>query len=1274
MTGCQGLSGIAVAWEQGSPIYRGASWGRLSEAVSSWVAGLPSGYSGVLFIVGEWGLGKSLAASVLEPAAKSHGFKFRVVSGAFLRQSLARGLRGFLEALVGGLDDRVIAFIDQAEDVILSSSGAWRILEALGALLDPRDPQGEEFRGRLHVAIALTPVSLDRLLAELAARERLGWLLRRVSIIELHPLSKLEVVNLVSEAAHSAGLDGLGQLVSKPELASAFYWASAGNPGVTLKLLRDLGAGTCPLGALDLLERLSRVVIPSRHGVALTGFDEAALSRIKSVGSSCGRLEEIAILAAGGFVPAAPDIAWCASQAGVHVVEAVLLEGVDPAVFVEEAARSACGSSFECRREAVKAAAELVHPTRGGWAVAVPDVGWRGLSREVLEAAARAAGGRLSGKVLVARLEAFERMYPRLAAPPVPFIRDPGVAAAVYAAVSEALHSGGFERLAAQGMARLLRAAGYASAGRLRLKWAGGTYLAPFRVAVAREGEDLAVDCEGTRVTIILAPEGWSGGNGGQGCPNVIVVRAPFGILRLIGMAGYLASSNVPSVDWASLDSQLASAARELWIPALLDRLASRLGEAGILVPPNPPASRLSPSAAQPAAKLALLAEAFGGVEELRQAIERVQRLLAPLPGDCPKRPWAPLEWASKVTPAPLDVDAAAEAARVALEILRSEGILAHGGLALDRNPVAARVARGARIEAFIPPEESRDEALRALQVYSVLAGLSSQPEPPREAGILGRAVESLEAAGKAVASELGLNHDEADLLAHVILGSGRIVPASTYFMLLDWLKSRITTWNKATVEALHSLEEHIASRLRIAETALINNLRQLKSFRPSNLEAEVEALRSLYESARERARGLASLAKAVYEYYSREADSLKWPKLKESATWKVRETMQQLRTGRVPGSLVDWMSRSSCNTHGGNVAAASLALALEEARRKAAVLTRGARKAKAELAKIISLYSKLEKEGLGRVLSTLKPPLLEGATSQRSILRAIEAIRVELESLAANSRLLARLEEEAERKAQILEELTSKLVKEADSLKSRALNVLKTLENVREGIPPHLNEYIARLAGVAEEALRASAEAVEFIERLMGNARDVLELMASARSSAAIDAAERAVLRLGGIIDEVNAFKARISSLNSSLSEAQREFLKTVEAEALAIVEKIKVIQEAFGVPPINNLSRAELSALAAASHAKEGRLGEALTALIEAVKALDDTIARGATGVSKLELLVYMAVRRRGRLQVSDLAKEAEKLGVSEEEMIRALIGLHRRGLVRLEVLPSF
>ena len=1273
MASCQGLAGLAVAWEQGSPVYRGSSWGRLSESISSWIAGLPKGYSGVLFIVGEWGVGKSLAASILKQAAESHGFKVRVISPAILKQSRSKSVKSILETLVGGATGPVIAFVDQAEDLVLSGSSAWILLEALGALLDPRDPRGEGFRGRLHLAVALTPASLDRLRAELASRERLGWLLRRVAIIELNPLSKIEIIQLISEAARSVGLSGLNELFSRPEISSSFYWSSAGNPGVALKLLRDLGAGTCPLEALYVLERLSQAIIPSRYGVALTGFDEAALARIKSVGASCGRLEEIALLAAGGFTPVISGAAECAARAGIRVVEAVLFKGLDPLVFVEEAARSACGSSFECRQNAAKAAAELVHPTLEGWAATIPVTGWRGVPRDTLEEAAKAAGGVDSGHALVADLESLERLYPRLTAPPMPFIRDPGVAAAVYAAVSKAIHQGGFDKLVAQGMTRLLKVAGYTSANRLKLKWAGGTYLAPFTVVTITSDASINVNCGETRVVIVVAPEDWKG-EAPQDCPNIVIVKAPFGIIRLLGITGYLASSNVPGVDWASLDSQLTSAARELRIPALLDSLASRLGSAGVLVPPNPPVSMLSTSTVHPATMLALLSEALGGVDDLEHVVKRVQGLLAAVPSNCLSKSWAPFEWASKVAPAPPSSEAVAEAARVAVEILKSDGLLLSGELVLDTNAVAKRISQRASIDNFLLPEEARNEALRALHIYAALARVAGQPEEPLRRGFRTiRATDSLEAASRAILGELNLGDVEAGLLAHLVLNNGKVATASTYIVLLEWIKSKTITWNKAIVEALNSLDELLYSLLKNAEAALLNNLRQLKNFRPSKLEAEVEALRTLSKSAKERAKGLADLVEQVYKYYKHEAEALSWPKLKDEVKKRLVEVTDHLQEGKVPSDVLNWMMKADCNVHGGNAIAAILAMVLEEAKKKAASLTRGARRVKAELAKMIALYARLEREGLSRVLSNLKPPSIDVTGDQRGILQAVEAMRIELESLASNSRLLARLEEEAEKKVSIIENLFTTIIVKAKNLESRSLTLLEQLRATKESLPPSLMERIENLSKTAEEAVQASSEAVELAERLRSNAKDLIDLMTSARSSAAVDAAERAVIRLGGIIDELNSLINRISGLTSTLLNAKKDLLQAVEAEASTIIEKIKVIQESFESPPTETVSQAEISARAATSHAREGRLNQALTALADAVRMLDEAIASGALGVTKLELLVYMTIRKRGKLQINELASEAKKFGISKEEVIKAVMKLHERGLVRLEVHPS-
>lgn len=1268
VAGCEGLSRVAVAWEQGAPEVRGSSWGALSEVLSSWVSGLPEGYSGVLFIVGEWGTGKSMASSILRRAAEARGVGFREVTAPVLKRS--RGPVELLKRLAGGSRGPLVAFIDQVEDLALSGGSVWQLLEAIGALLDPRDPRGEGFRGRLHVALALTPAALDRLRSELAARERLGWLLRRVTVVELAPLSKVELLNLASQAARAAGLGGLSGVLARPESASAIYWSSAGNPGVALKLLRDLGPGPCPLGALDLLERLSRVVIPSRYGVAVAGFDPAALERLKSAGRRCNA-EDLAVLAAGGFARPDPGLAECAERAGVRVVEATLYRSLDPPVFAEEAARAVCSSSFECRRRTAAAALELVHPTRNGWAAAIPDRGWRGIPREALEAAARVAGGEPSGRVLLASLESLEGLYPRMASPPVPFIRDPGVAAAVYAEVSKSISRGGFAGLASQGFARLLKASGLAAGGRLKLRWAGGTYLAPFKVVVASGGVDASRYCGEPRVVVVVAPEDWEGEPAGGECPNVAVVKAPFGVLRLLGVAGYLSSSNTPGVDWDSLDSHLASTARELGVREALDALASRLGRSGVLVPPNPPASILSPASAYPAVMLALLSESLGGADALAEVAGRVEGALA---SGCSGRAgrWAPIEWASKIAPNSGGAEGVAEAARLAVEALSLEGLLSGGSLRLDSNPVASRVARGAGW--FILPEESRAEAARALQVYKAIAGIELKSRPPAEVGArILRAVESLEATAETVARELGLAGAPPGLLAHVVSPEGRPLPASAYSVLVEWVKSKASTWNRAVAEALESLEEAAYSILKGAESALLAGVRSLKSFRPAGLEAEVEALRALSEAAKERARGLYGLFEKAYEYYKREAESLKWPRLAEDARARVSAVLEALRSGSVPEDVLAWMSRADCGLHGGNAVAAALAMTLEEARRRAASLTRSARRVKSELARVAALYSKLEGEGLARVLEGLRPPGIDWSTGPSGVLHAVQAVRVELESLAANSKLLARLGEEAERKASEARTLASRVEETAKDLEGHARSVLEALSQAGGPLPPGVSGAAERLESAAREALEASSEARVEVERLRGEAGDLLDMVASARSSALVDIAERAVLRLGGVVESLKRLEAKLARLKAALAEEEQGLAAAVVSEALAVAERARILQEVLGPGATAALSGAELSARAAAARAREGRLLDALRDLSEALRRLEEPLAGQAPGLGKVELIVYTIVRKLGRASVDELASEAEKAGLAKGDVVKALIELHERGLISLEARPS-
>ncbi len=249
----------------------------------------------VVFIVGEWGEGKTAAwHAYVKPELERRGFETVEVRAGSLDDALSRAswiaspgwrlLAAIYAVLEGGgvpgdyreaaakLASRKLAiFIDEVEDLVYREGGVERLLEGIHAVLDG------EVRGlRACFYLAVSPTAYARITSWSAWRR----LRRRVRVVELRPLTRSEAIDaLLAMLRYACG--GCTP-VQDVRLFNAVVAASKGNLGALAAYTRRLLAawarrGCEPLGARDVARILSE---PVPAGLAAGGLDDEMLEKL----------------------------------------------------------------------------------------------------------------------------------------------------------------------------------------------------------------------------------------------------------------------------------------------------------------------------------------------------------------------------------------------------------------------------------------------------------------------------------------------------------------------------------------------------------------------------------------------------------------------------------------------------------------------------------------------------------------------------------------------------------------------------------------------------------------------------------------------------------------------------------------------------------------------------------------------------------------------------------------------------------------------------------
>ncbi len=307
-----------------------AYWEELKQAYKSFIDLCRSSKEvGVLFIVGEWGLGKtssfkSLAAPyVHETGGTAYVIKARdllniyktlnpsdyLSAERFIRASLITIIKAYnldintnasTKEIYGNLlklnnSSYIILLIDEYESLISERlEETLELLDSLAGLVNgeylPFSRKGE-FAGTLLLAISLTPQALARFKSEISAQEIIGRSLRRVlRSIELRPLRRLEAYELFIGLLRYIYAGKLPKKIPLPTLSliDTFYRVSGGNPGyfilIVNRLLSILLKRGCPNGYVkiasyeDVKDALKGILIEELGEERLDLIDENRIS------------------------------------------------------------------------------------------------------------------------------------------------------------------------------------------------------------------------------------------------------------------------------------------------------------------------------------------------------------------------------------------------------------------------------------------------------------------------------------------------------------------------------------------------------------------------------------------------------------------------------------------------------------------------------------------------------------------------------------------------------------------------------------------------------------------------------------------------------------------------------------------------------------------------------------------------------------------------------------------------------------------------------------
>jgi len=579
----------------------------------------------VAAVVGEWGLGKSHAARVIEDATSRITVRrvvfdniVDVVGGLGSRLGRTpnelearRAIEEYLSA--GGLP--AIVVVDEVESLISAAASgtplkrvaADAFFDLVKGLLNPEVEAARGLRGRLHLVLLLTPAAFHALRSHLQERGIGGKLLRRIEIVRLRPLLKHESIMVARAYLESSLGARVEELFSDPRLLEAYHEATGGNPGNIVYLAaQTVIANTCPDGGCvcritpdRMLAALINAVLVDEAGETYPAVDRQLAQALLD---EAHRDPEAIILALGS------------ATTSPHPTTLATLErlGLDPAritlhplgrpgdvsAWLSQAARRACGAREECREELARALSHLLHAqTWDTYTLGAPgDPGLLASWLEYLGWQAEAPAERI--------LAGLEEGVPGYALPPdrlarllslhgrlgAAYLRDPGARERVRDALRRV--EGDPERFAervAEGLAIVLRGAlGLGDADLGLLIWEPAYNDVVYRVMARPDPSMLAgraPECpEKALVQLVLHYEDEPPAGD---CPLHVPIPLAHGTARRLALLAVAYELARESLDEGLVREEVEDIARSLQLEQRLHDVLPRLERAGVLVSPQ---------------------------------------------------------------------------------------------------------------------------------------------------------------------------------------------------------------------------------------------------------------------------------------------------------------------------------------------------------------------------------------------------------------------------------------------------------------------------------------------------------------------------------------------------------------------------------------------------------------------------------------------------------------------------------------------------------------
>jgi len=597
--------------------------GVVEKAEAYSVGGAPQ--SVVAAVVGEWGLGKSHAARIIEDAARRIAVRRVVFDNivdvvGVLGSRLGRTpneleARQAIEEYLSGGGLPAIVVVDEVESLISAAASgtplkrvaADAFFDLVKGLLNPEVEAARGLRGRLHLVLLLTPAAFHALRSHLQERGIGGKLLRRIEIVRLRPLLKHESLMVARAYLESSLGIKVEELFSDPRLLETYHEATGGNPGNIVYLAaQTVIANTCPDGDCvckitpeRMLSALINSVLVDEAGETYPAVDRQLAQALLEEAQG----DPEAIILALGSASTRPDTRTLQvlGRLGLDPVQVILYTIGGPgrvSAWLSTASRRACGAREECREELARALSHLLHAdTWNTYTIGAPKdhevlaswleyLGWEpesGADR-ILEGVEGGVPGYALPPDRLARLLS---LHGRLGAA---YLRDPGARERVREVFRRV--EADPERFAgkvAEGLAIVLREAlGLGDAELGLLAWEPTYKDVVYRVMVRPDPSMLAggvPECpEKALVQLVLHYEDESPGGD---CPLHVQIPLAHGTARRLALLALAYELARESLDEGLVREEVEDIARGLQLEQKLHDVLPRLERAGILVTPQ---------------------------------------------------------------------------------------------------------------------------------------------------------------------------------------------------------------------------------------------------------------------------------------------------------------------------------------------------------------------------------------------------------------------------------------------------------------------------------------------------------------------------------------------------------------------------------------------------------------------------------------------------------------------------------------------------------------